>query len=151
MHLRHKAVDTASYMHENGTWHRAIRGPDKALGRDLAVIMGDEREQVALPFLDPGRLALEEHVLKRNLGIPGHRRLPRRVEPFETPTRKLFAEEVDEMLLRSGLPGCTRHPRNEDRRQQFAVIDGEVVAAGWHELEETVRERRVGECQRRKP
>ena len=138
MHLRDIPVDSARYMHKDSTRHSTVRGPNKSFRSDLAIIMGDEREEIALSLAHPRRLALEQQVLERDVAIPRHRRLPRRVEPLDAPFRELVAEEVDKVLLRHDLARRPGDPRNEDRGQQLAVVNVEVVATRRHELEKMV-------------
>lgn len=146
VHLREVFVDTPRHVHKHRARCRAVRRADEALGRELAVEVRDEGQDVGLPRPRPRRLPLEYYVVERYVPGPRRGRLGGRVLPLGRPLGQLPLEEVDEVLLDLGRALRPRDARDEDRGEQRATVDVEVVAWARHGAQEAVGERRVGGC-----
>src|SRR3569833_827816 len=106
--------------------------------------MGDEGQPRHIAWRGPWRISLVDQVRKGDIAVAGGRRLGRRVMPFDPPLGQVLREEAHEVVLGLGRAGRARDARDQDGREQRAIVDVEIEAARWYPLEAVVREFLVG-------
>lgn len=100
--------------------------------------MRDQGQQISLPRLDPGGLALEDEVLEGQLLAPRSRRCRRAVLPRNVPFRQLALEVRDKVLLHGRLAGRAWHAGDENGREERALFVVEEVARRGDGFQEAV-------------
>jgi len=70
--------------------------------------------------------------------------------PFKCPTRKLGAEEIDEVVLDGSMSCCARNPGSQDRGEKNAIFWVEIRRSGRDVLQEAGGEWLVCICEEEK-
>jgi hypothetical protein len=115
-------------MHQHRARRRTVRRAHEALGPVQTIVVRHQRQPTDIARLCPGRIAAEDQARERHQGVPRRGRRGGGVVPFYRPEGQLGAGEGHEVLSYLGRARRARDAGDEDRREQGARVDVEVVA-----------------------
>jgi len=144
---RQRRIDAAHRVHNHRARRRAVDGPDEPLRRVLAVIVRDQRQPADVARRGPRGVARRDEVDKGHILVPRHGGLGGRVLEGDVPVGEGRAEEGDEVVQDSGRAGGAGDAGPQDRGEERAGVDVEVVVGSlWEGFEGLVRDGFVCVC-----